>query len=238
MSRRTQQLRRTTSTRGHDGDRPSPPARRPDRQDPTTNRPGRVRVPLLLTVVTAVLLSACAGADSDPAEGGATPAARPTPTATSSPTPPPSPAAAPTPTTAAEIAEAVDDWYVYGGETAMVSLTKEAVKAQAGRPSAETNVVTLDFGGLMVALDTARVFGSLPDPWTRTAWSAAIEHLDQGAREVLDSAPEDSLIQSPAEAGQALRGWHTFDKSLKAAQARLHRVFGLQPSPDPWAATS
>ncbi|WP_393063344.1 hypothetical protein [Streptomyces sp. LN549] len=203
------------------------------------NRPARVRLLLLLTVVTAVLLSACAGADPDPAKGGATPAAQPTPTATLSTPPPPSPTAAPTPTTAAEIAEAVSSWYAYGGETAMVSLIKEAVKAESGRPDAELDLVILDFDGLMEALNAARLFISLPDPKTRTAWSAAIEYLDEGAREVLDSAPEDSLIQSPAEGGQALRGWHTFDegiKNLKAAQARLHRTFGLKPSPDPWEA--
>ncbi|MEU9201434.1 hypothetical protein [Streptomyces sp. NPDC048332] len=121
----------------------------------------------------------------------------------------------------------------------MVSLIKEAVKAQGGRPGAEMELVTLDFGGLMDALSTARLFDSLPDPKTRTAWSAAIDHLDEGAREVLDSAPEVGLIQSPQETGQALRGWHTFDegiKSLKAAQARLHGTFGLNPSPDPWEA--
>ncbi|MGW6209246.1 hypothetical protein ACWF9B_37095 [Streptomyces sp. NPDC055089] len=242
MPRRTQQLRRTMRMRERSGDAPSPAAHRPDHRGLVANRPGRVRVLLpLLTVVTAVLLSACSGADSGPAANGATPAARPTPTATLSPSPttPPSPTATPTPTTAAEIAEAVSSWYTYGGETALVSVIKEAVKAQAGRPSADMQLVTLDFGGLMDALSTARLFDSLPDPKTRTAWSAAIDHLDEGAREVLDSAPEVGLIQSPQETGQALRGWHTFDegiKSLKAAQARLHRAFGLKPSPDPWEA--
>jgi hypothetical protein len=204
------------------------------------NRPRRVRVPLLLTAVTAVLLSACTGADSDPAEGGATSAARPTPTVSMSqtPAPSPSPTAAPTPTTAAEIAEGVNSWYEFGGETALVSLIEEAVKAQAGRPGADLELVTVDFGGLMEALSTARVFSSLPDPKSRTAWIAAIEDLEEGAREVLDSAPEDRFFQSPEEAGQALRGWQTFDegiKSLKAAQARLDHTFGLKPSPDPWA---
>lgn len=240
MPRRTQQLRRTTSAWGLETDSPSPADHRPAAVD----RPGRTRallLPLLTVVTAAVLLSACAGADSDSANGGATTATQPTPTATSSPspTPPPSPTATPTPTTAAEIAEAVKSWYTYGGETAMVSLIKEAVKAQSGRPGADMELVTLDFGGLMDALSTARLFNSLPDPKTRTAWSAAIDQLDAGALEVLDSAPETGLIQSPQEAGQALRGWHTFDegiKSLKAAQARLHRTFGLKPSPDPWEA--
>lgn len=121
----------------------------------------------------------------------------------------------------------------------MVSLIKEAMKAQSGRPNAEMELVTLDFGGLMDALTTARLFSSLPDPKTRTAWSGAIDQLDAGAREVLDSAPEGRLFQSPQETGQALQGWHTFDegiKSLKAAQARLHHTFGLSPSPDPWEA--
>ncbi|TXS42793.1 hypothetical protein EAO72_13120 [Streptomyces sp. or43] len=189
----------------------------------------------LLTVATAVLLSACSGAGSDRATSGSTPTAQPTssPPRTSSPSPTPTP----TPTTTAEIAEAVNSWYTYGGETAMVSLIKEAVKAQSGRPSEDMELVTLDFGGLMDALTTARLFSSLPDPRTRTAWSAAIDQLEAGAREVLDSAPEVGLIQSPQETGQALQGWHTFDegiKSLKATQARLHRTFGLSPSPDPW----
>lgn len=121
----------------------------------------------------------------------------------------------------------------------MVSLIKEAVKAQSGRPSEDMELVTLDFGGLMDALTTARLFSSLPDPKTRTVWSAAIDQLEAGAREVLDSAPEVGLIQSPQETGQALQGWHTFDegiKSLKATQARLHRTFGLKASPDPWEA--
>ncbi|WP_328893706.1 hypothetical protein [Streptomyces sp. NBC_00236] len=194
-------------------------------------------LPLLTVVTAAVLLSACAGAGSDPVNGGATPAAQATSTATTSPSPTPSPTATPTPTTPAEIAEAVTSWYTYGGETAMVSLIKESVKAQSGRPSADMELVTLDFGGLMDALTTARSFSSLPDPKTRTAWSGAIDQLEAGALEVLDSAPEVGLIQSPQETGQALRGWHTFDegiKSLKAAQARLHRAFGLSPSPDPW----
>lgn len=238
MLRRTQQLRRTTSARGPESGSPSPTAHRPD----VVNRPGRARallLPMLTVVTAAVLLSACAGTDSDPANAGTTPTAQPTPPATTSPspTPPPSPTATPTPTTAAEIAEAVTSWYTYGGETAMVSLIKEAVKAQSGRPSADMELVTLDFGGLMDALTTARSFSSLPDPKTRTAWSGAIDQLEAGALEVLDSAPEVGLIQSPQETGQALRGWHTFDegiKSLKAAQARLHRTFGLSPSPDPW----
>ncbi|MEE4494548.1 hypothetical protein [Streptomyces sp. BE230] len=246
MLRKSQQLRRTTRTRERERDSPGPATHHPDHQGPVANRPGRTRarlLPLLTVVTAAVLLSACAGADSDPADGGSTPAAQPTPTATSSPSPTaprspsPSPSATPTPTTAAEIAEAVNSWYTYGGETAMVSLIKEAVKAQSGRPSADMELVTLDFDGLMDALTTARLFSSLPDPKTRAAWSAAIDHLDEGARGVLDSAPEAGLIQSPQETGQALRGWHTFDegtKSLKAAQARLHHTFGLSPSPDPW----
>ncbi|MET7869220.1 hypothetical protein [Streptomyces cyaneofuscatus] len=208
------------------------------------NRSRRVRVLLpLLTAVTALSLSACAGAEPDPAKGGvAEPIGRATPTATSSspPTPSPSPSPTTSPTTAAEIAEAVDQWYVYGGETAMVSLIKEAVKAQAGRPQEELQMVVVDFGGLMEALSTARVFHSLPDPKTRTAWAAAIEHLDEGAREVLGSVPQDRMIQSPRETAQALHGWHTYDKgikSLKTAQARLDRTFGLKPSPDPWEAT-
>lgn len=247
MLRRTQQLRRTMSTWGGERDSPAlaTAGRRPDQQGLVMNRRGRVRVLLpLLTAVTALLLGACAGTDSDPAKGGA---AQPTSMATlapsraPSPTPPPpaSPTASPTPTTAAEIAEAVNQWYVYGGETAMVSLIKEAVKAQAGRPGGELDLVTVDFGGLMGALSTARVFRSLPDPKTGTAWAAAIEHLDEGAREVLDSVPKDRLIQSPMETAQALRGWHTYDKgikSLKTAQARLDRTFGLKPSPDPWEA--
>lgn len=243
MLQRTHQLRRTTSTRRRERVSPSPATRRPDHQDPVANRPGRARallLPLLTVVTAAVLLSACAGADSDPANGGATPAAQPTPTATSSPSPTATPTPTPTPTTAAEIAEAVNSWYTYGGETAMVSLIKEAVKAQSGRPNAEMELVTLDFGGLMDALTTARLFSSLPDPKTRTAWSGAIDQLEAGAREVLDSAPEGRLIQSPQETGQALQGWHTFDegiKSLKATQARLHRTFGLSPSPDPWEAS-
>ncbi len=200
-----------------------------------------VLLPLLMIVV-ALLLSACAGADPDPAKGGAAkPTAQPTSSPSPTPTPPPSPSptASPTPTTAAEIAEAVNHWYVYGGETAMVSLIEEAVKAQAGRPRGELETVTVDFGGLMEALSTARVFRSLPDPKTGTAWAAAIEHLDEGAREVLDALPKDRMILTPGETGQVLRGWNTYDeglKSLKATQARLDRTFGLRPSSDPWEA--
>lgn len=232
MLQRTQQRRRTMRTGECRRDPPVPAASCPAHRAPVVNRSARVRVLLpLLTVVMAVLLGACAGADSGPANGGSAP------TATAAPSPPSSPSPSPTPTTSAEIAEAVGSWYTYGGETAMVSLIKEAVKAQAGRPRSDMELVTLDFGGLMDALSAARLFRSLPDPKTRTAWSAAIEHLDEGAREVLASAPEAGLIQSPQETGQALRGWQTFDKgikSLKAAQARLHRTFGLKLSPDPW----
>ncbi|MER6019506.1 hypothetical protein [Streptomyces anulatus] len=204
-------------------------------------------MPLLLTVVTAVLLTACAGAASGPAPGGATPPARPTPTAPSSPTPSSprpwspttSPTTSPTPSTAAEITEAVTQWYEYGGGTAMVSLIEEAGKAQSGRAGEDEEfaLVILDFSGLDEALSTARLFGSIPDPKTQKTWSAAIEHLDEGAREVLASAPEGRTFQSPAEAGQALRGWNTFDeglKSLKRTVARLDRTFGLKPPSDPW----
>ncbi|MFH9758574.1 hypothetical protein ACH4MJ_35790 [Streptomyces anulatus] len=203
-------------------------------------------MPLLLTVVTAVLLTACAGTESGPASGGATPPPRPTPTATSSPTPSStrpspsttSPTASPTPSTAAEIIEAVTHWYEYGGGTAMVSLIEEAEKAQSGRPGEEEEfaLVILDFSGLDEALSTARLFGSIPDPRTQKTWSAAIERLDEGAREVLASAPEGRTFQSPTEAGQALRGWNTFDeglKSLKKTVARLDRTFGLKPPSDP-----
>lgn len=243
MTRRTPQLRRTISTAGHDRDTPAPTAGRHHRHpDVVTTGPEHLRTLLPLTALTAVLLlSACAGPDSTPAENAATPAAQPTSTAISSPppSPSPSPTASPTPTTAAEIAEAVNNWYTFGGETAMVSLIKEAVKAQSGRPSADLELVVLDFEGLDEAISTARLFSSLPDPKTRTAWSAAIDHLYEGAHEVLASAPESGLIQSPEDAGQAARGWHTFDegiKSLKTAQARLDRTFGLKPSPDPWKA--
>ncbi|MBQ1104985.1 hypothetical protein [Streptomyces sp. 404i] len=200
-------------------------------------------MPLLLTVVTAVLLTACAGAESGPASGGATPPARPTPTVTSSPTPssprPSSPTASPTPSTSAEITEAVTQWYEYGGGTAMVSLIEEAEKAQSGRPGEEEEfaLVILDFSGLDEALGTARLFGSIPDPKTQKTWSAAIERLDEGAREVLASAPEGRTFQSPTEAGQAFRGWNTFDeglKNLKKTVARLDRTFGLKPPSDPW----
>lgn len=76
-----------------------------------------------------------------------------------------------------------------------------------------------------------------PRPKTQRTWSAAIERLDEGSREVLASAPEGTTFQSPAEAGQALRGWTTFDeglKSLKKTGARLDRTFGLKPPSDPW----
>lgn len=206
------------------------------------NRPGRARVALLLTVVTAALLTACTGADADPARADAPRTTRPTssPTPTSSPSPPPSPTASPTPSTAAEIAEAVDKWYTYGGETAMVSLIKEARNAESDRPREAFELVILDFGGLTDALGTARLMGPIPDPKTQTAWAAAIEHLDGAVREVLASVPKDGrTIQSPQETGQMLRGWSTFDegiKSLKAAQALLNRRFGLKPSVDPWEA--
>ncbi|MEU2573736.1 hypothetical protein ACIP3B_23925 [Streptomyces anulatus] len=204
-------------------------------------------MPLLLTVVTAVLLTACAGAESGPASGAATPPPRPTPTATSSPTPrstlpsspTTSPTTSPTPSTAAEITAAVTQWYEYGGGTAMVSLIEEAEKAQSGRAGEEEEfaLVILDFSGLDEALSTARLFGSIPDPKTQRTWSAAIDRLDEGAREVLASAPEGRTFQSPTEAGQALRGWNTFDegiKSLKKTVARLDRAFGLKPPSDPW----
>lgn len=202
------------------------------------NRPGRARVALLLTVVTAALLTACTGADADPARADATPTTQPTSTPTSSP--PPSPTTSPTPSTAAEIAEAVDKWYTYGGETAMASLIKEARSAESDRPREAIELVVLDFGGLTEALSTARLMGPIPDPKTRTAWAAAIEHLDGAVREILDSVPKGGrTIQSPQETGQMLRGWSTFDegiKSLKAAQALLNRRFGLKPSVDPWEA--
>lgn len=217
-----------------------PPAAPPDGRALAVNRQARVRAVLLvLPMVAAALLSACAGADSGSADGRPTPTATAASSATPAPPPSPSPSPTPTPTTTAEIAEAVSSWYTYGGETAMVSLIREAVKAQAGRPRSDMELVTLDFSGLTDALRTARLFSALPDPETRTAWAASIEHLDKGAREVLDSAPKSGLIQSPQETGQALRGWNTFDeglKNLKAAQTRLHRTFGLKPSPDPWEA--
>ncbi|MFD8800194.1 hypothetical protein [Streptomyces atroolivaceus] len=199
----------------------------------------RLRVPLLV-VVSAVLFTGCAGAGSEPAPPGATQTVRPdpAPSAPTPSTPAPSPTPSPTPSTAAEIAEGVTHWYEYGGETAMVSLINEAAEVRAGRPDEPLDLVTLDFGDLMNALDTARMLGSVPDPETRTAWSLAVEQLDAGARELLGSAPENSLFQSPEQAGQAWRGWHTFDegiKSLKAAEARLRDAFGLKPPSDPWA---
>ncbi|MEV7059930.1 hypothetical protein ACIOG4_00815 [Streptomyces microflavus] len=208
------------------------------------NRPGRARVALLLTVVTAALLTACTGTDADPARADATPTTQPTssPTPNSPPPPPPSPSptASPTPSTAAEIAEAVDKWYTYGGETAMVSLIEEARNAESGRPREALELMVLDFGGLTDALSTARLMGPIPDPKTQSAWAAAIEHLDGAVREVLASVPKDGrTIQSLQETGQMLRGWSTFDegiKSLKSAQALLNRRFGLKPSVDPWEA--
>lgn len=121
----------------------------------------------------------------------------------------------------------------------MVSLIEEAEKAQSGRPGEEEEfaLVILDFSGLDEALGTARLFGSIPDPKTQKTWSDAIDRLDEGAREVLASAPEGRTFQSPTEAGQALRGWNTFDeglKSLKKTVARLDRAFGLKPPSDPW----
>ncbi|MEU1325908.1 hypothetical protein [Streptomyces microflavus] len=206
------------------------------------NRPGRARVALLLTVVTAALLTACTGTDADPARADATPTTQPTssPTPNSPPPPSPSPTASHTPSTAAEIAEAVDKWYTYGGETAMVSLIEEARNAESGRPREALELVVLDFGGLTDALGTARLMGPIPDPKTQSAWAAAIEHLDGAVREVLASVPKDGrTIQSLQETGQMLRGWSTFDegiKSLKSAQALLNRRFGLKPSVDPWEA--
>lgn len=90
----------------------------------------------------------------------------------------------------------------------MVSLIEEAEKAQSGRPDEEEEfaLVILDFSGLDEALSTARLFGSIPDPKTQKTWSAAIERLDEGAREVLASVPQGRTFQSPTEAGQAFRG--------------------------------
>ncbi|MFI5808187.1 hypothetical protein [Streptomyces sp. NPDC051561] len=203
-------------------------------------RPGRARVALLLTVVTAALLTACTGTDTDQARTDSAPATQPTPASPPAPAspPPPSPTASPTPSTAAEIAEAVAKWYTYGGETAMIRLIKEARNAESARPREAFEFVTLDFGGLNDALSTARLMGSLPDPKTQTAWAAAIEDLDGAVRAALDSVPKDGrTFQSPQETGQLLRGWSTLDKgikSLKATQALLNRRFGLKPSVDPW----
>lgn len=215
---------------------PAQPAETAASAGSSRNRPGRVRLSSL-AVGAAVLLVSCSGTGSDPG----TSAARPSSTPTSSPTASrsPSPTASPTPSTAAEITEAVTQWYEYGGETAMVALIAEAVKAQADRPDGDLQLVIVDFEGLTNAIGTARAFGSVPDPKTQRAWSAALDGLDDGAREVLHSASGDTLIQSPQEAAQALRGWETIDdgvKSLKASQERLRRSFGLQPSEDPWKA--
>lgn len=198
------------------------------------------RVALLLTVVTAALLTACTGTGTDPSRADTTPTTRPASSPPPTPSSPPSLTASPTPTTAPEITEAVDKWYTYGGETAMVSLIEEARNAESDRPREAFELVVLDFGGLTDALGTARLMGPIPDPRTQTAWAAAIGHLDGAVREVLASVPRDGrTIQSPQETGQMLRGWSTFDKgikSLKAAQALLNRRFGLKPSVDPWEA--
>ncbi|SBV03863.1 hypothetical protein YW3DRAFT_07142 [Streptomyces sp. MnatMP-M77] len=121
----------------------------------------------------------------------------------------------------------------------MVSLIEEAVKAETGRPNQneDFDLVILNFSGLEGALSTAQLFGSIPDPKTQRTWSEAIDRLEEGAREVQASAPEGRTFQSPTEAGQALRGWSTFDeglKSLQKTQARFDRAFGLKPPSDPW----
>lgn len=104
----------------------------------------------------------------------------------------------------------------------MVSLIEEAEKAQSGRAGEEEEfaLVILDFSGLDEALDTARLFGSIPDPKTQKTWSAAIERLDEGAREVLASAPEGRTFQSPAEAGQALRGGTPLTRGSRTSRRR------------------
>ncbi|MFI2778319.1 hypothetical protein [Streptomyces sp. ALB3] len=199
------------------------------------NRPGRVSV-LLLPLVTAVLLTGCSEAGPQASPSAATQRAR-TPTPAPSATPSPTPATPPAPSTAAEIAEAVDHWYEFGGGTAMTSLIEETVKAGARRPTEDLAIVTVDFEDLLQALTTARLFGSVPDPRTQAAWSAALENLENGAQGVLDSASETSLFQSPAETAQMWQGWDTFDKgvkNLKAVQARLDGTFGLKPPSDPW----
>ncbi|MFJ1804439.1 hypothetical protein [Streptomyces sp. NPDC088180] len=191
----------------------------------------------LLAVGVAVLLVSCSGTGSDPGTSAARPSSALTPASSPTASGSPSSTASPTPSTPAEITEAVTQWYEYGGETAMVALITEAVKAQDDRPDGDMQLVIVDFEGLTNAIGTARAFGSVPDPKTQRAWSAALEGLDDGAREVLGSASGDTLIQSPQEAAQALRGWETLDegvKSLKAAQKRLHRSFGLYPSDNPW----
>ncbi|MFE9724702.1 hypothetical protein ACFYQ5_14215 [Streptomyces sp. NPDC005794] len=200
------------------------------------SRPGRVRA-LWSVVAAAVLLTGCTGAGSEAAPPDATQATQPTRTPTPTSTSTPTPTVSPTPSTAAEIAEAVDHWYEYGGGTAMTSLIGETVRAEARRPTEDLSIVTVDFEDLLEAVRTARVFGSIPDPKTQKAWSAALDHLERGAGDVLGSVPENSMIQSPQEAGQAAYGWNMFDKgvkSLKTAEARLDDAFGLKPESDPW----
>lgn len=193
-----------------------------------------------LLVVTAALLAGCSagGSGADRSADPAPPTAA-TATATAVPAAEPSPTAASSPPTAAEIAELVTNWYEFGGEAAMAGLISEIVAVEAARTPDDLGYVTVDFGPLFDAIEEAAWPGTIPDLKARTAWSAALGHLEDGANAVLSSSPDLRLFQSRQEAEQAYEGWRTFDKGvkeLKAVQSRLRSTFSLRPSSDPWKA--
>ncbi|MEU5659079.1 hypothetical protein ABZ802_26170 [Streptomyces sp. NPDC047737] len=198
------------------------------------NLPLRVRA-ALLTVVTGALVAGCTGGGdqdgptAEPTSAAATPVATPSPS--------PTPTATPKPLTAAQTAELVTNWYTAGGETAMVDLIGAVRTVEAARSPDELSLVSLDFGPLLDAVEKAGLPGTIPDAKTQTAWSRALDKLEDGANAVLEGSRRVGVPDSSDDPDRAALGWLTFDegvKELKAAQARLDRPFGLRPSPDPW----
>ncbi|HEY3483481.1 MAG TPA: hypothetical protein VGL02_31825, partial [Streptomyces sp.] len=186
-------------------------------------------------VAFSALLTACSGGSGsaqpgDPPSSTASAAAQSptpaptTPTATGTPAPDPSLAA-----------EFVREWFDNGGEPQMRQVSADTAKIQKYH---EIHSSIIDFTQFFSDINSAKQYAPIPDRACQSLWSTALKDLADGGDDVYQSAPLGSGT-SPGAAqrkGEA-KGWKEFDAgvtSLKAAEARLHKSFGLDLHSNPW----
>ncbi|MFD3538365.1 hypothetical protein ACFWUQ_02545 [Streptomyces sp. NPDC058662] len=181
---------------------------------------------LVLTIVSAVLLTGCSGGSGTAAptqSASPSPSASPAASRTAAPTPSPTPVGA-----------LVVLWYGQGGSERYNNVVNEA---RSSRAQHEEGRSVIHFTALDAALRDAEAYQKIPDAPSQEVWASALQHTRTGMGNVLAAS---SLAGSPLPEDEAREvealGWENIAKGLgelKDLDTRL-RGFGVLPLKDPW----
>jgi hypothetical protein len=105
---------------------------------------------------------------------------------------------------AVDVATALRDWYVGGGQQHLTTVGRDATSV--GDDTAANDVTSMgsDCTTLQTDVQAAQVYAPIPDPVTQQHWTKALDQFAQAAAHCVDGATysDDSLI---AKSGKELR---------------------------------